>query len=65
MESNSQRRLFILYHNSTIVSRSQRLGYKRVGPSGLAELEQLHMESNSECNRQVYLNSSSTLIHTS
>ena len=41
-----------LYRNSTIISRSQRLGYKRAGPSGLAELEQLHVESNSECNRQ-------------
>ena len=40
--------------NST---RSQRLGYKRAGPSGLAELEQLHVESNSECNRHVYLSS--------
>ena len=44
-----------LYRNSTIISRSQRLGYKRTGPSGLAELEQLHVESNSECNRHVYL----------
>ena len=26
-----------------------------MGPSGLAELEQLHVESNSECNRHVYL----------
>ena len=47
-----------LYRDSTIVSRSQRLGYKRAGPSGLAELEQLHVESNSECNRHVYLSSS-------
>ena len=47
-----------LYRNSTIVSHSQRLGYKRAGPSGLAELEQLHVESNSECNRHVYLSSS-------
>ena len=49
-----------LYRNSTIVSCSQRLGYKnkRAGPSGLAELEQLHVESNSECNRHVYLSSS-------
>ena len=46
-----------LYRNSTIVSHSQRLGYKRAGPSGLAELEQLHVESNSECNRHVYLSS--------
>ena len=46
-----------LYRNSTIVSRSQRLGYKRAGPSGLAELEQLHVESNSERNRHVYLSS--------
>ena len=44
-----------LYRNSTIISRSQRLGYKRTGPSGLVELEQLHVESNSECNRHVYL----------
>ena len=44
-----------MYRNSTIISRSQRLGYKRTGPSGLAELEQLHVESNSECNRHVYL----------
>ena len=44
-----------LYRNSTIISRSQRLGYKRTGPSGLAELEQLHVESNSECNRHDYL----------
>ena len=44
-----------LYRNSTIISRSQRLRYKRTGPSGLAELEQLHVESNSECNRHVYL----------
>ena len=44
-----------LHRNSTIISRSQRLGYKRTGPSGLAELEQLHVESNSECNRHVYL----------
>ena len=36
-----------MYRNSTIISRSQRLGYKRTGPSGLAELEQLHVESNS------------------
>ena len=47
-----------LYRDSTIVSRSQRLGYKRAGPSGLAELEQLHVESNSECIRHVYLSSS-------
>ena len=34
-----------LHRNSTIVSRSQRLGYKRVGPSGLAEqLEQLYVD---------------------
>ena len=46
-----------LYRNSTIISCSQRLGYKRAGPSGLAELEQLHVESNSECNRHVYLSS--------
>ena len=51
----------VLYSNSTTASRSQRLGYKRAGPSGLAELEQLHVESNSECNRHVYLSSSSTL----
>ena len=25
-----------------------RLGYEQAGPSGLAELEQLHLESNSE-----------------
>ena len=30
-----------LYRNSTTVSRSQRLGYKRAGPSGLAELEHI------------------------
>ena len=51
-----------------IVSRSQRLGYKRAGPSGLAELEQaeqLHVESNSEGNRHVYLSSSSTLSNSS
>ena len=38
--------------NSTIVSRSERLGYKRAEPSGLAELEHLHVhvESNSEGN---------------
>ena len=42
-----------LYRNSTIILRSQRLGYKRT--SGLAELEQLHVESNSECNRHVYI----------
>ena len=47
-----------LYRDSTIVSRTQRLGYKRAGPSGLAELEQLHVESNSECNRHVCLSSS-------
>ena len=41
-----------LYRNSTIIFRSQRLGYKRTGPSGL---EQLHVESNSECNQHVYL----------
>ena len=57
MESNSQRSRHLLYRNSTIVSHSQRLGYKRAGPSGLAELEQLHVESNSECNRHVYLSS--------
>ena len=34
----------------TMVSRSQRLGYKRTGPSGLGELEQLHVESNGERN---------------
>ena len=50
-----------LYRNSTIVSRSQRLGYKRAGASGLAELEQLHVESNSECNRHIY--HSSTLAN--
>ena len=40
-----------VYTATPIMSRSQRLGYKQVGPSGLAELEQLHVESNSECNR--------------
>ena len=52
-----------LYRNSIIVSRtcSQRLGYKRAGPSGLAELEQLHVESNSECNQHVYLLANSQL----
>ena len=45
----------------TSVYRSQRLGYKRAVPSGLAELEQLQVESNSECNRHVYL--SSTLVN--
>ena len=29
-----------------------------MGPSGLAELEQLHVESNNECNRHVYLRDS-------
>ena len=52
MESNSyiwsQTVDICLYHNSTIISRSQRLGYKRAGPSGLAELEQLHVEPNSK-----------------
>ena len=52
-----------LYRNSTIVSRSQRLGYKRAGPSRLAELEQLHVESNSECNRHVYLSSTLANSH--
>ena len=52
-----------LYRNSTIVSRSQRLGYKRAGPSGLAELEQLHVESNSERNRHVYLSSTLANSH--
>ena len=51
------------YRNSTIISRSQRLGYKRAGPSGLAELEQLHVESNSECNRHVYLSSTLANSH--
>ena len=49
MESNTVD--ICLYRNSTIVSHSQRLGYKRVGPSGLPELEELHVESNGECNR--------------
>ena len=48
-----------LYRNSTIVLRR----YKRAGPSGLAELEQLHVESNSECNRHVYLSSTLTNSH--
>ena len=52
-----------LYRNSTIILRSQRLGYKRAGPSGLAELEQLHVESNSECNRHVYLSSTLANSH--
>ena len=52
-----------LYRNSTIISCSQRLGYKRTGPSGLAELEQLHVESNSECNRYVYLSYTLTNSH--
>ena len=34
-----------LYHNSTIASCIQRLGYKQAGPSELAEL---HVELNSE-----------------
>ena len=49
-----------LYRNSTIVSHSQRLGYKRAGPSGLAELEQLHV---GECNRHVYLSSTLANSH--
>ena len=61
MKSNS-RHLF-LHRNSTIVSCSQRLGYKQVGPSGLAELEQLHVESNGECNRHVYLSSTLANSH--
>ena len=52
MKSNSRHLFIPQLHN---ISRSQRLGYKRTGPSGLAELEQLHVESNSECNRHVYL----------
>ena len=56
-ESNSRHR------NSTIISRSQKLGYKRAGPSGLAELEQLHVESNSQCNRHVYLSSTFANSH--
>ena len=52
-----------LYRNSTIILRSQRLGYKRAGPSGLAELEQLHVESNSECNRHIYLSSTLANSH--
>ena len=68
MESNSyiwsQTVDICLYHNSTIISRSQRLGYKRAGPSGLAEQEQqLHVESNSECNRHVYLSSTLANSH--
>ena len=67
MESNSYIRSqtvdICLYRNSTIISRSQRLGYKRAGPSGLAELEQLHVESNSECNRHVYLSSTLANSH--
>ena len=67
MESNSyiwsQTVDICLYRNSTIISRSQRLGYKRAGPSGLAELEQLHVESNSECNRHVYLSSTLANSH--
>ena len=46
----------------TVTPCSQRLGYKRVGPSGLAELQQLYMELDSEFNRHVYL---SCQIHTS
>ena len=61
MESNTSD--ICLYRNSTIVPCSQRLGYKRAGPSGLAELEQLHVESNSECNRHVYLSSTLTNSH--
>ena len=49
-----------LYRNSTIISRSQRLGYKRVGPSGLAELEQLHVESNSD----MFISAPHSQIHT-
>ena len=52
-----------LYRNSTIVLRSQRLGNKQAGPSGLEELEQLYVESNSECNRHVYLSSTLTNSH--
>ena len=67
MESNSyiwsQTVNICLYRNSTIILRSQRLGYKRAEPSGLAELEQLHVESNSECNRHVYLSSTLANSH--
>ena len=52
-----------LYCNSTIISHSQRLGYKQAGPSGLGELEQLHVESKSECNRHVYLRSTLANSH--
>ena len=67
MESNSYIRSqtvnICLYRNSTIISRSQRLWYKRAGPSGLAEQEQLHVESNSQCNRHVYLSSTLANSH--
>ena len=67
MESNSYIRNqtvdICLYHNSTTISRSQRLGYKRAGPSGFAELEQLHVETNSQCNRHVYLSSTHANSH--
>ena len=54
-----------LYRNSTIISRSQRLGYKRTGPSGLAELEQLHVESNSEtCLSQLHTRKFTLSYHT-
>ena len=54
-----------LYRNSTIISLSQRLGYKRAGPSGLAELEQLHVESNSECIRHInFISAPHSQIHT-
>ena len=43
MESNSQRSQH-LFRKFTIISHSQRLGYKRAGPSGLAELTQLLVE---------------------
>ena len=68
MESNSyiwsqtvdQSTSVYIYRNSTII---QRLGYKRAGPSGLADLEQLHVESNSECNRHVYISSTLANSH--
>ena len=49
-----------LYRNSTIILRSWRLGYQRAGSSGLAELEQLHVESNGE---MVYLSSTLANSH--
>ena len=64
MESNSYLWSQTVDQSTSVYTATpQRLGYKRAGPSGLADLEQLHVESNSECNRHVHLSSTLANSH--